>query len=178
MDFAASLLDLEPLPVRVREVFPGVGRLVLAIARPRGRGSDRSFDRCTSPCGKVSRNNRPSWSWPPLQSGSRPAGPSPVHARRHGTVGPPLLASSASPLRRFPSVRLLPVNQLPKQRAHLRVRGSIPRRRVPSAWSLTTSTVFSAPGLRVCCAPLPALGFVAFPTIRPCARSEPKPGTP
>jgi len=42
--------------------------------------------------------------------------PSPVHTRRHGTVGPPLLASSASPLRRFPSVRLLPVNQLPKQR--------------------------------------------------------------
>jgi len=42
--------------------------------------------------------------------------PSPVHTRRHGTVGPPLLASSASPLRRLPSVRLLPVSQLPKQR--------------------------------------------------------------
>jgi hypothetical protein len=34
---------------------------------------------------------------------------------------------------------------------------------VPSSWFLTTSTVSSTQGLRVCCTPLPALGFTAFP---------------
>jgi hypothetical protein len=33
---------------------------------------------------------------------------------------------------------------------------------VPSSWSLTTSTVCSAQGLRVCCTPLTTLGFDAF----------------
>ena len=34
---------------------------------------------------------------------------------------------------------------------------------VPPSWSLTTSTVCSTQGLRVCCTPLPAMGFDAFP---------------
>lgn len=36
-------------------------------------------------------------------------------------------------------------------------------RRVPPSWFLATSTVFSATNLRVCCTPLPVLGFAAFP---------------
>jgi hypothetical protein len=38
-----------------------------------------------------------------------------------------------------------------------------PTARVPSSWSLTTSTVSSARRLQVCCALLPAMRFVAFP---------------
>jgi hypothetical protein len=38
---------------------------------------------------------------------------------------------------------------------------------VPPSWFLTTSTAFSAQGLRVCCTPLPALGFIAFPVTCP-----------
>jgi hypothetical protein len=34
---------------------------------------------------------------------------------------------------------------------------------VPPSWFLTTSTVYSALGLRVCCTPLPAMEFDAFP---------------
>ena len=40
------------------------------------------------------------------------------------------------------------------------------RHRVPPSWFLTTSTVYSAPWPRVCCTPLPALGFVALPVAR------------
>jgi len=49
---------------------------------------------------------------------------------------------------------------------------------VPPSWLLTTSTFFSAPGLRVYCAPLPALRFIAFPvacfppTRRPAGFSD------
>jgi len=39
--------------------------------------------------------------------------------------------------------------------------------RVPSSWFLTTSTACSAQGLRVCCTPLPALGFIAFHAADP-----------
>jgi hypothetical protein len=40
---------------------------------------------------------------------------------------------------------------------------------VPPSWFLTTSTVSSTQGLRVCCTPLPALEFDAFPV--PASRS-------
>jgi hypothetical protein len=36
---------------------------------------------------------------------------------------------------------------------------------VPPSWCLTTSTVCSDRTARVCCAPLPILGFAAFPTV-------------
>jgi hypothetical protein len=38
-----------------------------------------------------------------------------------------------------------------------------PSTHVPSSWSLTTSTAYSTQGLRVCCTPLPAMRFDAFP---------------
>lgn len=50
--------------------------------------------------------------------------------------------------------------------AGLRV-GIPPRHPVPPAWFLTTSAACSAPGLRVCCAPLPVLRFIAFPAVAP-----------
>jgi hypothetical protein len=40
------------------------------------------------------------------------------------------------------------------------------RHPVPSSWFRTTSTAYSAPWPRVCCTPLPALGFVALPVAR------------
>jgi len=52
------------------------------------------------------------------------------------------------------------------------------RRRVPSAWFLTTSTASSAPGLWVCCAPLPASRFTAFPPTATHARPGPRSVTP
>jgi len=42
------------------------------------------------------------------------------------------------------------------------VRRYHPTTLVPPSWFLTTSTAFSARRLRVCCTPLPALGFAAF----------------
>lgn len=37
---------------------------------------------------------------------------------------------------------------------------------LPSPWFLTTLTAFSAHGLRACCIPLPAVGFVSFPVFQ------------
>jgi hypothetical protein len=51
----------------------------------------------------------------------------------------------------------------PGSLSFLRIDGAFRRHPVPSSWFLTTSTASSARGLRVCCAPLPALGFDAFP---------------
>lgn len=84
--------------------------------RPRGRRSLRSRGTGrTGPRDPISRDNRPSWSWSPLRSGSRPAGPSPTPSPEgDGTVGPPLVASSASPLRRSLPVRPLPASPPPK----------------------------------------------------------------
>jgi hypothetical protein len=48
-----------------------------------------------------------------------------------------------------------------------RFAGTTRRLPVPPSWSLTTSTVSSARSLRVCCAPLPALRFAAFPGVDP-----------
>jgi len=47
---------------------------------------------------------------------------------------------------------------------------------VPPSWSLTTSTVFSAQGLRACCIPLTTLGFDAFPAGLPGASPGGRPG--
>jgi len=47
---------------------------------------------------------------------------------------------------------------------------------VPPSWSLTTSTAFSAQGLRVCCTPLTTLGFDAFPALAPRSSPEGLPG--
>jgi hypothetical protein len=44
-----------------------------------------------------------------------------------------------------------------------RARQVPPASLVPPSWSLTTSTVFSARPLQVCCTLLPTLGFAAFP---------------
>jgi hypothetical protein len=60
----------------------------------------------------------------------------------------------------------------PGGRGLLRIDGAIRRLLVPPSWFPTTSAVFSAPGLRVCCTPLPALGFDAFPA--PGAQDHPK----
>jgi hypothetical protein len=50
---------------------------------------------------------------------------------------------------------------------------------VPSSWSLTTSTVFSATAPRACCIPLPVMGFAVFrrcaPRLDPKARRSPTP---
>jgi len=48
-----------------------------------------------------------------------------------------------------------------------RITGTTRRHPVPSSWFLTTSTAFSARRLRVCCTPLPALRFAAFPAVDP-----------
>ena len=45
---------------------------------------------------------------------------------------------------------------------------------VPPSWFRTTSTVYSAPGLRVCCASLPAWGSLRFQRARPHHRNEPR----
>jgi hypothetical protein len=50
------------------------------------------------------------------------------------------------------------------------VRRCDPSNHVPPSWFRTTSAVFSASALRVCCTPLPALGFDAFSGGLPVTR--------
>jgi hypothetical protein len=50
----------------------------------------------------------------------------------------------------------------PGSRGFLRSDGATRRSLVPPSWFLTTSAACSAQALRVCCTPLPALGFDAF----------------
>lgn len=147
---------------------PDVGRSRLTI--PTLAGGDRSGRETgsTAPFGTVSRDNRPSSSWSPLQSGSRPAGPSPI-AMPEGT-GPWVLLSWPCPL--HPSaVRCRCVHSrraghrngqlafgsgIPSPDVSFRPRGLSPPRRLSPH-----------PGPRVCCTPLPALRFVAFPPVHP-----------
>jgi len=70
-----------------------------------------------------------------------------------------------APLCWFPSVRSLPV--APK--SFLWVAGTTRPHRVPSSWFLTTSTVYPAQRLRVCCTPLPTLRFAPFPVTHTAA---------
>jgi len=53
-----------------------------------------------------------------------------------------------------------------RDRPRVRADGATRRHQVPPSWFLTTSTAFSARRLRVCCASLPAMGFIAFPVPR------------
>jgi hypothetical protein len=53
----------------------------------------------------------------------------------------------------------------PGSRGLLRSDGATHRHRVPSTWFLTTPTACSTRALRVCCTPLPALRFDAFPAL-------------
>jgi hypothetical protein len=103
----------------------------------------------------------PSWSSPLLQSA---------------------LVSARTPrgLRRGPSSSSLGIRPLggplgrstvdastPGSSRSLRSGGCEPPNPVPPSCFLNTSAACSASGLRVCCAPLPALGFRAFPGARP-----------
>jgi len=78
-------------------------------------------------------------------------------------------SSSSLGLARFrlfavrPSARPLP--KAPE--SLLRIAGTTRRHLVPSSWFFTTSTASSARRLRVCCTPLPALRFAAFPAVDP-----------
>jgi hypothetical protein len=87
---------------------------------------------------------------------------------------PPRAPSSRGLARLVPLRRSLPVRPLPAARRRsspLAIGSGLQaRHRVPPAWFRTTSAAFSAPAPRVCCAPLPAVGFVAFPA--PCAPAE------
>ena len=86
----------------------------------------------------------------------------PATTRRTGPRAPPLMV--------FPALCLSAVCRLcvHSRRSTVKrcpsVRWFHPPTLVPSSWFLTTSTAFSTQGLRVCCTPLPALGFIAFPT--------------
>jgi hypothetical protein len=81
----------------------------------------------------------------------------PLASNRSPTWVPPPVTFSRSPLCRIHPLRLLRVH-----RSALSGRRFQAPTHVPSSWSLTTSTVYSASGSRVCCAPLPTMGFAAF----------------
>ena len=83
--------------------------------------------------------------------------------------GEPGLGSSSPGLTRLvPLRRLPPARPLPDRRREALPFGPVVPSAdlVPPSWFLTTSTVYSAQGLRVCCTPLPALGFIAFLATR------------
>jgi len=97
-------------------------------------------------------------------------------ASRPGGAGRGLLlswdSSALHPFAERPSAHPLPPDPdrsgrrnapLRRDRSRVRADGATRRHPVPPSWFLTTSTVFSARRLRVCCASLPAMGFTAFP---------------
>jgi hypothetical protein len=97
-------------------------------------------------------DSRPSWPWPPLQ---RP--------RSRAET-----ALAVSPLMGF--IQRPPLLRLISRRVHSHAAregcASATRQpdamRVPPPWVCTTSAVYSSSRMRVCCAPLPDLGFTAF----------------
>jgi hypothetical protein len=136
--FPAPLLDLEPLPARVLEVFPPAPPTL----PPKCRGiGPHGF------CASLKALTATLAPYAPWQARIR---------------APPSVDSSAS---------TPPPFDLPRVHSHKSRRTCFGSKLpssvlVPSSWLLTTSTFFSAPGLRVYCAPLPALRFAAFPVAR------------
>jgi len=85
--------------------------------------------------------------------------------RRPGPLTAP--GGATSPILSWDSLTFAPL-PFDRRRVHSRRprppsgRWCHPPTHVPPSWFLTTSAAFSAPWLRVCCTPLPALGFDAF----------------